>query len=158
MELDIQRKTCDKCGITGELSLFRKHKTYEDGYQPKCKPCHAEEARVRREVCGNEVREGRRAYYKENTEKYRWSTLKRLYGITEFDYNRIFEEQEGCCEICCIHQKDLKKALSVDHNHNTGEVRGLLCQACNTGLGNFRDRPETLLAAIQYLEGRGHYG
>jgi len=57
------------------------------------------------------------------------------YGITENDYNEMFASQGGCCAICGKHQQDESRRLAVDHNHSTGEVRGLLCCGCNTFLG-----------------------
>ena len=61
--------------------------------------------------------------------------LKYEYGITLDDYNKMFNEQEGKCAICQRHQNELKKILYVDHDHKTGEVRGLLCKNCNVALG-----------------------
>ena len=61
--------------------------------------------------------------------------LKRLYGITEKEYNKIFKNQKGCCAICGEHQSKQKKALNVDHNHKTGQVRSLLCTDCNWKVG-----------------------
>lgn len=66
--------------------------------------------------------------------------LLKLYGIAVHGYNRLFEEQQGCCAICNRHQITFKRRLSVDHNHTTGKVRGLLCVACNTDLGVYENR------------------
>jgi len=71
--------------------------------------------------------------------------------FTYEDYNKMFNEQSGCCKICNKHQADLSKTLSVDHNHETGEARGLLCQRCNTILGMSLDSIEILNSAINYL-------
>lgn len=68
------------------------------------------------------------------------------------DFNRMFAEQEGKCKICKTHQSDLPKALSVDHDHFTGEARGLLCQKCNTLLGMSKDDISILKSAIEYLQ------
>lgn len=71
------------------------------------------------------------------------------------DYNRIFDAQNGCCAICGRHQSELDKRLSVDHDHETGEVRGLLCHGCNLGLGYFKDSPTRLSNASAYLQNCG---
>lgn len=79
------------------------------------------------------------------------TNLKKNYGITLDDYNRMFQEQNGCCKICGKHQQDLKASLHVDHNHMTGKVRGLLCHHCNVGIGHFEDNIVLLSNAITYL-------
>ena len=76
-----------------------------------------------------------RKYNKENPDKRKSSILKYEYGITLEDYNKMLNEQEGKCAICQKHQNELKKILYVDHDHKTGEVRGLLCKNCNVALG-----------------------
>ena len=82
--------------------------------------------------------------------------LVRIYGITADEYNARLESQKGVCAICgtdspTTTQEDTHKHLFVDHCHTSGAVRGLLCSSCNTGLGLFKDNPERLKAAIQYL-------
>lgn len=73
--------------------------------------------------------------------------LQQLYGISTEIYDQIFETQGGKCLIC-----GEATELVVDHDHNTGKVRGLLCNFCNVGLGNYLDNPELLKNAIRYLE------
>ena len=75
----------------------------------------------------------------------------RTYGITESDYDVMYAEQEGCCAICGVHQLDIKQRFCVDHNHDTGKVRALLCDSCNVGLGKFKDNYDNLLRAADYL-------
>lgn len=74
------------------------------------------------------------------------------YGISLEEYNEMFAEQNGCCAICKRHQTEFKKHLHVDHNHETGEVRGLLCHNCNLALGRFQDSPEIIKAALEYVQ------
>lgn len=75
----------------------------------------------------------------------------RIYGLGLKDYNKMFAKQEGHCAICGIHQSELKIALHIDHNHETGRNRGLLCHQCNIGLGVFEDNAERLERAAEYL-------
>jgi hypothetical protein len=63
----------------------------------------------------------------------------------------MFDKQDGCCAICKQHQVCFKNTLCVDHNHVTGKIRKLLCNDCNKGLGFFKDSPELLDIALQYL-------
>lgn len=78
------------------------------------------------------------------------------YGLTVADYRAMFAAQDGNCAICgeaeTAQREGRRQSLSVDHDHETGEVRGLLCLRCNTGLGLFLDDPLRLLAAIEYLD------
>lgn len=95
-----------------------------------------------------------------NYEYQRVARLRRRYGIEVADYDRLREEQKGCCAICGrsdpigrVSEWTQDYWLAVDHDHETGEVRGLLCTTCNSGLGQFYDDPELLRKAIAYLEG-----
>lgn len=76
------------------------------------------------------------------------------YGITEQDYNRLLSKQKGGCGIC--HKPSKVKALAVDHDHEAGVVRGLLCGSCNNGLGRFKDSAKLLASAIDYLTRAKH--
>lgn len=78
--------------------------------------------------------------------------LRAVYDISLEEYAAILEYQGGACYIC-RRAKGIRKALSVDHNHETGDVRGLLCTSCNKNvLGHLRDDPEALQRAIDYLK------
>ena len=63
----------------------------------------------------------------------------------------MFDEQHGCCKICGKHQTEIKRALYVEHNHKTGNVRGLVCYKCNTIIGLAHDDITVLQNAIDYL-------
>ncbi len=93
----------------------------------------------------------------ENSRKYYHATPKSeraakhlygRYGITLDDYCSMLEEQQGCCAIC-----RQEKTLVVDHCHDVGRIRGLLCDKCNRGLGCFEDDVERLERAVLYLIG-----
>jgi hypothetical protein len=72
--------------------------------------------------------------------------VKLKYGLSADSYMALKLSQDGCCAICKVSGN-----LSVDHSHVTGEVRGLLCTKCNTGLGMFQDSIQSLLTAVEYL-------
>lgn len=98
-----------------------------------------------------EAKKRQREYRKRHSNRLREADLLRKYGITIHDYNSMFDEQEGRCLICLKHQVELPTRLNVDHNHETGEVRGLLCNICNKGLGTFKDDPVLLQNALDYI-------
>lgn len=90
-----------------------------------------------------------------------WQRPKKLwskFGLTEERYAKLLAEQDGKCSICLKLEARLNwrsqkpTLLSVDHNHTTGDVRGLLCTSCNRALGLFGDSLETLRSAVTYLE------
>lgn len=90
---------------------------------------------------------------KSDTQTAAWERrLINTYGITAEDYWRIYEFQGGCCYICRRAKGTGRKRLCVDHCHETGVVRGLLCNPCNKSvLGHLRDDYEALLRGVDYL-------
>jgi len=76
--------------------------------------------------------------------------LQKKYNITEAIYAQILASQNNVCGICHNHQR--YKRLAVDHDHKTGQVRGLLCENCNRGLGRFFDSSTRLRRAADYLD------
>jgi hypothetical protein len=85
------------------------------------------------------------------TRGYRW---KHKYGLTETEFRVLFDRQEGRCSICKMTLFENGNGFTgvvVDHHHGSGKIRGLLCGLCNSGLGHFRDNPNFLEAAIEYL-------
>lgn len=86
----------------------------------------------------------------EKSDKRRAGRLKYLYDLSPEIYEAMFQSQGGLCAIC-RKPPSAKVALHVDHDHVTGRVRGLLCPACNTSLGGFRDSSAICLAAATYI-------
>jgi recombination endonuclease VII len=80
--------------------------------------------------------------------------LRRTFGLTVDQYDTMLITQNGACAICRGQNKDLRR-LSVDHNHATGKIRGLLCYTCNAALGYFYDQPSRLRRGADYLEEHG---
>lgn len=153
----IDRRVCVRCKQSKPRDQFG---WIEEGEPFQCRACKeelraaAEYARVRRA---------------NNPETVRAMNLWRLYKIRPEEYDALREAQNFCCATCEIHEGDIdlsriggrprkdgtKSAvfpLQVDHCHDTGEVRGLLCPSCNKGLGHFRDDVKALLAAAAYIE------
>ena len=132
-------KTCTKCETVKDLTEFHKGKGYKDGYRSECKVCIS-------------------AYYKarnattQQKEKNRAWSYQRKYGITPVQYDEMLAAQGGGCSICkSPESKRSGQRLMVDHDHKTGEVRGLLCNPCNAAIGLLGDNISTLQNAINYL-------
>ncbi len=93
-----------------------------------------------------------RAWKKSHPETAAAYHIRISYGITVEEYDALYELQGGRCVICGRHQSKLKRALCVDHNHATGQVRGLLCIRCNSGIGHFQDNSSLVRFAADYLD------
>jgi hypothetical protein len=135
-------KICTKCGIEKELNQFHKRSAMSDGHKSECKECTS-------------------FYQKQKYDsgEIRSAIYMRQYGITVEEYDQMVEEQNGRCKICGTDEPGgNRKRFSIDHNHKTGEVRGLLCNPCNAALGLFKDNPTILQSALTYLSTNGHYG
>lgn len=137
--LAIQQKSyCADCKQMKQVSEFGQNKNSTNGLNWYCKTCA----------------DKRDEPYKDKRTEACWL---RRYGISVVEYQALFDKQKGVCAICGKPETRLHKGviarLSVDHDHTTGEVRGLLCQPCNQGLGSFKDSVENLESAIDYLMG-----
>jgi len=117
-------KICTQCKILKTREEY--YKNTRDGYFSKCKKCTIVN------------RENRR--------------LKKTYGINLKDYALILKEQNYRCKICGSTENRGWGKFHIDHNHNTGQIRGLLCSNCNTLLGLCYENGLILLKAIKYLE------
>lgn len=113
-----------------------------------------------RDKIGSEELQRRAKLWRHNNpERYLNISYKRLYGITYERYMELLAEQNYVCKMCnepevlLNRSRDGIRRLAVDHCHKTGAVRGLLCTACNTGLGCFKEDKQKLLNAIRYIEG-----
>lgn len=108
----------------------------------------------------NDEAERQREWRKRNPDKAKSLDLKKMYGITLGDYEKLLDKQKGLCAICKQPERSVDKdggprRMPVDHCHQTGKIRGLLCTSCNRALGLFKDSPQNLKNAIEYLEKDG---
>lgn len=147
-------KTCTKCKIEKPLDQFPNRKESPDGKRNDCKLCKSETDKARKaHLDPKQVTLETHAYRRE------WR-LKRVYGIDQQEYERMFEAQSGLCFIC-NGPPDGRRTyagrlhLHVDHDHTTGKIRSLLCGKCNRGLGEFKDDPDLMAKAIAYLKFHG---
>jgi CxxC motif-containing protein len=117
----------------------------------ECKTCmRVRNAARSRDEFINTNREWKKRNREKAAQTSRNCSLKRRFGITLQDYERLNGAQAGVCAICC-ERCPTGFNLAVDHDHKTKRVRGLLCARCNTGIGQFQDKPERLMAAAAYL-------
>ena len=100
----------------------------------------------------NSFRAAARYYKKGPSIKQRQYFIKHKYGLEWDRYIEMLDDQGNRCAICGRHREEFNKELVVDHDHETGKVRGLLCYGCNNGIGTLQDDPDVLRKAIEYLE------
>jgi hypothetical protein len=113
--------------------------------RPRVKERAAELMRIKRAGLNSEQRRGIAA-------RQRIHRLRKYFGLTIEEYEAILEKQKGGCAICgSITSQGRWEHLHVDHDHNTGKVRGLLCTKCNRGIGLFDDDPNLLEKTAKYL-------
>jgi Autographiviridae endonuclease VII len=90
--------------------------------------------------------------YREHLKNFSLNHLQAQFGPDALaQYDEFFILQKGCCAICGKHQMELKRRLCLDHCHETGKLRGLLCSKCNTGIGMLGDDVTRLQSALRYL-------
>lgn len=175
------QKPCAKCKVEKDLDAFPERKASKDGRNSWCRECYREWHRNRYAPkhgtddgprtcthCGETYRPktrrvsvycSRACKDKERAASGRGrdSQLRRKYGISAADYDRLLAKQGGGCALCGVKPEDLQAGrfrtyLHVDHCHETGRVRGLLCPDHNLLLGRFGDSAEMFRRVLNYLE------
>lgn len=180
--LETEKKTCRKCDTEKPLTDFFRDASTKDGRHTRCKSCHSASAKrwvranpeKRREYKKTEyarhrdtVRARNKRWYerhrgseaflakrkaRSNTPEVRDTRFRREYGISLAEVEAMAEAQGGVCAICKEPERLGEKGLCVDHCHQTGRVRGMLCHKCNRALGLFNDTIAYLNAAATYLK------
>lgn len=145
-------KICKICKEGKKLFDFNKHLNNKDLHRNECRGCQKIASDKRYTERGDEYREKRREWTRNNPKTIHHHHLKTKFGISREDYELMFKEQGGKCAICKTTKTGRTKNFAVDHNHETGAVRSLLCTTCNTGIGHLKDDPALLRAAADYLE------
>ncbi len=126
MYAELERKVCKNCNVAKDINEFRRFVKNQKTYpRPFCKECSKAE------------------WFKQDLWKH--------YRIRLSEYEALYKAQGGNCACCGIHESTFKRNLHVDHDHETGIVRGLLCTQCNPGIGYFKHSIERLEMAIGYL-------
>lgn len=143
----VKLRKCSACNVEKELltAFYKQPKKTShraEGYMKQCKQCILNKNKI--------------AHAKPKSKQKIWENkLQYRYGITKKDYDYLLEQQNNCCAICNTTNPSLKsknhKYFSVDHCHQTGKIRGLLCATCNSAIGLLGDCPETIANASLYL-------
>jgi hypothetical protein len=145
-------KTCTKCLASKDIEQFPKRAGYKGGRTTWCRGCLSERARIWAKNNKEKVSESGKKSRAKHPNTRRNAKFKERYGITLVEYDLISASQFDKCLICKKHKSECKNnKLFVDHCHTSKEIRGLLCNDCNAGLGFFKDSIELLLSAIEYL-------
>jgi hypothetical protein len=132
-------KVCGRCQQTLPVTSFAKNSAKPDGLQERCRECRAEHHQQTKHLRPKPSKESKR----------KW--LVTSYGITQEQFEQMLAAQNHTCAIC--NSPDWgKPSPSIDHCHDTGKVRGLLCNNCNLGIGLLGDNWQTLSNALNYLE------
>lgn len=176
-EVDAGFKWCRPCQQIKPLEAFAKNRSAKDGYQGHCRDCQVKAYQSRQRAMGKtprprDVPEGHKyccscqqmkpfsEWSRNSRSSDGWQTrckacasvagrreyLARKYAMTVEAANELLADQDGKCAICRA-----AAAVHVDHDHETGKVRGMLCFRCNAALGQFDDQPTVLLRAARYL-------
>lgn len=156
------RRICCKCKIEKDISEFTKDKNDKTGFTYSCKKCRLnifKQWKLNNPEKYKETIQKRKYKQKEYYSlpeiklKYRKKFIERKFNISYSDYEKMQIKQNNKCAICGNEENSADKDyLSVDHNHESGDIRGLLCTRCNVGLGYFKDNIQNLKNAINYLE------
>ncbi len=149
-------KQCKRCELVKDEADFHKAALRKDGSwccQPICKACSVLKAREYYLENQERLKEHNRLkgqrYRQENPEWNRWHHIARKYGLTQEDWEKLYDEQLGRCAICRTPFGGIK--VCIDHDHLTGSVRGFLCTRCNFAIGYLQDDPERCESAARYL-------
>lgn len=143
---------CQCCKTEKPIAEFYNSTRTFTGLSKRCKACSfAEHEKWRLKNLPKVAAQGRK-WRAENRDRAKDHFLKMHYGLPLGSYAKMLVEQEGKCAICRTETPGGKGRFHVDHDHETGVVRGLLCGNCNVGIGHFRHNREFLWSAIEYLD------
>ena len=132
------RKTCTKCGGDFPATVEYFHRNTDHGKKGLYSRC---------KTCKNKYN---KKWKKDNPNWQKNNKLQKKYNISFEDMNNLLDEQNNKCKICGREFNGIESC--VDHNHKTGKVRGMLCHACNMGIGYLKEDKNILKNAIKYLE------
>lgn len=164
MSTDVLTKLCSRCQRDLPVTEFTKRGD-SDKLRSHCRACRGRYTKAYKAANPDRAAEiqraARRRHYVSHADELRAKSRRQRfdnYGITQDEFEALLASQGGVCAICrepetARHQNGDVRSLAVDHDHDTGRVRGLLCTNCNQALGKFKDDAERLQRAVEYLRG-----
>jgi len=142
------QKVCGSCKEEKFLFDFSKSVRHRLGRSSRCKECLNSQRRqaLRKRGLKRPLGVSKEPNYRR--EKRR----SRSYGLSSISFKTMYDAQNGKCGICFNNMEFLAKTTCVDHDHDNGNIRGILCMKCNLGLGHFEDNIEKMKSAIEYIK------
>lgn len=162
----METKICTLCKQEKPMGDFYKDAAQRDGIHSQCNLCmsaykkqhqknnqikYNEYARKYRKNNPEKSKDSQRRYRENHADKILNSSFKHRFNITLDDYNKMLTDQNGVCAICGETNKTGAR-LAVDHNHITGEIRGLLCMKCNVAVGKWGEDMQLFEKTLSYLK------
>jgi Recombination endonuclease VII len=160
----VDTKLCNKCKLHLTLDSFVKNKNSRDGKSYYCRKCMAGLRKIYHGTPQGRktATDSCRRWREKNPDKVRkcsFNARMSLYGITKNDFVRMLTEQQAACKVCGIWlsmaEKQIKTNCTIDHDHFTNKVRGLLCNECNLILCHSKDSSSRLRKLANYLDDSG---
>lgn len=144
--MEIELKKCTKCGVPKPLTEYWRHPQGKDRLQARCKDCLRDAHKEQREKIES-------LFPGSSSKRWRKSVLRSKYGMTLEEFDLMRNAQGNKCALC---GGDVGLGtLAVDHDHETGKIRGLLHPRCNIAIGLLDDSPTVCRKAADYLETHG---
>ena len=157
-EVTVQKR-CPRCKKQKKTSDFSKCSTHKDGLSYYCRKCRCELTKAAYRKNPTRAIAASRAWRAKNRARHNDYAMTHKHGITREEYDEKLKAQNDVCAICGQAETRRNKngvyRLHIDHDHETGRIRALLCHNCNAGLGHFKDDPKLLEAAAAYLRNHG---
>lgn len=144
-------KICKECGVEKPVDGFYKKAAVrgKQYYDTCCKECRQTQYRKRWADMSTEERQAWNKHQNNKKDYHKNYRLQTKYGLSLEQFNEMYEHQSGQCAICSADVAPNK--ICVDHDHNTGRVRQLLCHNCNVILGHCFENPSILIKCVDYL-------
>lgn len=145
-------KKCNICFQEKSIFDFYKRSSSPDNFAYTCKLCDSKRYMIMKSIKGPELAAKQKEWRQNNKKRIRDTKRKSKYGLSGLEVDRLRAEQNYSCCICKKHESTLRRSLAIDHDHKTGENRGLLCDTCNRAIGLLQDNVYVLEQAVKYLQ------